>query len=272
MTAQASTAEPSDHQKKGEDMRSKTITRRAAILLSLTLGSFALTGPARTEDQKITIGILTTGAPFTMKENGKYKGFEVDLIEWIAKSEHLEIVWNDLKFEAMIPALQAHQIDAAAASFFVTDARRKVVDFSTSYYAEGNVLAVPVNSEIKSLEDLKGKTIVAKKGAAGLISAQKIAEKHDATVRALDDEPAMYLDVQTANSAGVVHDSAILGYKISQDGANPTLRLIEPVIDTSDVALAFPKDSPLLAVFNDGLKKAQETGELARINKKYFGG
>ena len=249
----------------------KLIGKLAIAVSSAMLLAGASPVLAQDPPKDITVGILTTGAPFTYKEGNDYKGFEVDLINAIAKQENLAVHWSDLKFEAMIPALQADQIDLAAASFFVREERKKVVDFSDSYFKEGNVLAVPVNSPIKSLQDLKNKVIVAKKGAAGMASAEKIAAQYGATIRGLDDEPNMYLEVKTGNADGVVHDSAILGYKIKLDGANPSLRLVGDVIDTADIALAFPKGSKLTAVFNAGIAKLRASGELDRLNDAYFG-
>lgn len=246
-------------------MISKSIKVLGAVL-ACTLASVSY---AQAKED-VNIAILTTAAPFEYKINGELKGFEVDLLKKIAELEGLTINWSEMKFDGMIPALQAGQADVAAAGFFVTDARKQVIDYSEPHFSEGNILAVPFDSDIKELKDISGKQIVAKRGSAGFISAQKISQQYGATLKTLDDESSMYLQVQTRNSDGLVNDSAVLAYKLKLEGDHPTLRTVGEVIDKSDVAFAFSKGSPLAARFTNALHRMKASGDYQRIYSLYF--
>lgn len=221
------------------------------------------------EKKPITVAVLNTAPPLMYKENGELTGFEIDLIKAIAKEKNLEITWKEMKFDAMIPALQANQIDMAAAGFFIKEEREKIIDFSDSYLKEGNVLAAPKDSPIKSFDDLKGKTIVAKKGAASESAAKTLVEKYGAKLTLLEDEPSMFLEVANKNADALVNDSLVIEYKNNQDGDKASLKIIDS-IDSFNVALALPKGSELTKEINDGLSKLKQSGEFDKIYGSYL--
>ncbi|SIO72367.1 amino acid ABC transporter substrate-binding protein, PAAT family [Burkholderia sp. GAS332] len=218
----------------------------------------------------VTVAILTTAPPFEYKDGAELKGFEVDLLQAIAAKEDLKLQYVEMKFEGMIPALQSHQVDVAAAGFFTTNARKAVLDFSSPHYRQGNVLATSISSPIRSFTDLKGATILAKKGAASVPVADKLAVQYGAHVKVLNDEPSMYMDVATGQSQALVNDSAVIAYKIKIDGAHASLRQVGAVLEEQDVAFAFPKGSALTKKFNEGLQKIKQNGEYKTIYSRYF--
>lgn len=231
---------------------------------------FLVSTPALAQTPRIVeVGILTTVPPFAYQQDGAYKGMSYDILAAISRAANLRLHLNPMKFDAMIPALQAHQVDVAVAGFFVTDARKRIVDFSDPFFAEGSALAVPVGSPIRSYADLKGKTIAAQQGAAALTWAQKIASANGATVRVIADSANMFLALQAGDVDGVFHDSAVLAYRIAQQSDHKTLRIVGDIVGPTDIAFAVTKGSDLVAILNHGLTALRASGELDRIRKTY---
>ncbi|HEX3015660.1 MAG TPA: transporter substrate-binding domain-containing protein, partial [Desulfobacteria bacterium] len=176
------------------------------------------------------------------------------------------------KFDAIIPALQAKQVDGAVSAITINDKRKQVVDFSTPYFNSGLSLVVKKDSQIQQLSDLKGKVIVAKQGTTGLNKARQLAAAYGATVRVLQDDTDLYLNVESGNADALVNDFPSAAYKIKVDGANAKLRIVGDKLTGEDYGIALAKgNAAFLNKVNDGLKKLQADGELKALNNKYFG-
>lgn len=70
-----------------------------------------------------------------------------------------KIVWIDSDFKGLIPALVAKRADLAMSAIYVTDERRKLVDFSDPYFAGGLVVLTTRSGPIKRLKDLDGRRV-----------------------------------------------------------------------------------------------------------------
>jgi len=247
-----------------------------AMAVVLTLSLIGCSQP-ETKDtnaggsQKITVAVINDYPPMEFKENGKLVGFDIDLINAIAKKENLQIEWKEMKFDGIIPALQAKQVDAAVAAITIRPDRQEVVDFTDSYMTSGLSLIVHKDSPIKKLEDLKGKTIVAKQGTTGLKKAQELATKYGAKVKVLQDDTALYLDVETGNSDATINDFSSAAYKVKVDGDKSKLAILGDKLTGEDYGIAIVKgNKELLDKFNAGLKALKDSGEYDQLMAKYF--
>ena len=71
----------------------------------------------------------------------------------------------DIDFKGLIPGLVAKRFDVAVSAIYITDVRKKVVDFTDSYFAGGLVaMTKDGNSAIKTLADLDGKKVTVQIG------------------------------------------------------------------------------------------------------------
>ena len=135
-------------------------------------------GTAKPVKKEFLVGTEPSFAPFEFpKENSKeFTGFDIELIEAIAKDmgyEKCTIV--NMGFDALIPALDAGNIDAAIAGMTITDERAKKVNFSKPYYKSGlTVLVRKEDASVKSIDDLKGKKIAVQLGTTGAMRAEKV--------------------------------------------------------------------------------------------------
>ncbi len=93
------------------------------------------------------IGTTAEYPPFETLENGKIVGYDVDVIDEVAKKIGIKYEWKDMNFDGLISALQSQKIDVVIAGISSTPEREKVVIFSTPYH----------NAKIKSENNLEQK-------------------------------------------------------------------------------------------------------------------
>ena len=249
-------------------LKGLTVAFGFATMSALIAFQSATAGPKLPSDT-IHAGVLRTAPPFAFVQDNQYRGMTYDILQAIAKDDGFKVDLRPMGFDAMIPAMQAEQIDVAVAGFFVTEQRKKIIDFSTPFFKEGSVLAVPIGSSIKSYEDLKGKTIVSQQGSAALALLREIAPKYDVKVGIIADSANMLLATQTGNADGIFFDSAVVAYQIALEKDHPTLRLVGDVQSPTNIAFALPKGSPWKEVLDKGLDKLRKSGELEKIVDTY---
>jgi polar amino acid transport system substrate-binding protein len=132
-------------------------------------------------------------------------------------------------------------------------------------------VAVAADSTIASLDDLKGKTVVAKTGTTGSQYAEKLAADYDLDVLYVDESSMMYTYVESGQAVACFEDYPIVQYEISRGNVKCK------VINTSDYSyptgLATMKGTKpeLVAAFNEGLTRLRDNGTYDEILAKYFG-
>lgn len=246
------------------------MNKRAFLLAcALAVSTFVGGAAAQEKERAVAVGVFTTVPPMSYVDNGKYTGLSNDILQRVAELENLKLDYQPMKFDALIPAIQAGQIDMGVAGIFVTEARKKVVDFSNPYHTQGAVLVAPVNGKIAGIADLKGKTIAAEQGSAALAIANRHADEWGVTVRVLQDAANMQLAMKTGDVDAMIYDSGVMAYQVRQEGKSPTIKIISDIIDPTGIAFAFPKGSDLTAVINAGMAKMEAAGEIAKIKQKY---
>jgi polar amino acid transport system substrate-binding protein len=91
----------------------------------------------------IKVGTSADYPPFEyIDESGKKAGFDIDLMEEIAKRLGVKIEWVDMPFDSLIAGVQEGKIDISISAFNYTEERDKVVDFSEAYYDGEDAFAV----------------------------------------------------------------------------------------------------------------------------------
>ncbi len=94
------------------------------------------------ESGKIVVGTEPGWPPYQfLDEQGNIVGFEIELMEMIAEELGLEVEWKNMGFDAIIPAVQAMEIDLGVSGFSVTAKRLEVVRFTMPHSdTEGQVV------------------------------------------------------------------------------------------------------------------------------------
>jgi glutamine transport system substrate-binding protein len=221
---------------------------------------------------KYKVGIDNTYPPFEFEVDGEVTGIDIDIISAIAKNQGFEIEFDAMDFGGIIPAMQADQLDIAIAGMSITEERKKVVDFSDPYFDAGLTLVIDEKTtDIKAIEDLKGKTVAVKNGTTGAKFATDNESKYGYKVVQFDDSPAMFQEVQNGNADALIEDYPVIAYAISQNSLG--LQIVGERLngDQYGIAVLKGKNSDVLKKINDGLQELRDSGEYDKILDKYLG-
>lgn len=239
--------------------------RRQLLLAAaaLSLG----TATVHAQDNVLRVGTDATFPPMEYVENGKRTGFDIELVEALGKAMGKQVEWVDIDFKGLIPGLISKRFDMAVSAIYITDARKKVVDFTDSYYAGGLVALVKDNNtSIKTLADLDGKKVSVQVGTK---SVGYLTEKHPKVQRIeVEKNQEMFnlVDIGRADAA-VTGKPAAFQYVRTRGG----MRVLEEQLTTEEYGMAIRKDTPeLTKSVNAALAKLKTDGTYGALVKKWF--
>ncbi|NUT59888.1 glutamine ABC transporter substrate-binding protein [Herbaspirillum sp. C9C3] len=239
-----------------------------AFMASLSL-LVAVAPAARAADNVIRVGTDATFPPMEFVKDGKRTGFDVELMEALAKTMGKKIQWVDIDFKGLIPGLISNRFDIAASAIYMTDERRKVVTFSDPYYRGG--LAVLVrrdDNSIKVPEDLnRGKRVSVQVGTK---SVSYLRDNFPGVERVeVEKNQAMFDLLATGRvNAVVTGRPAAVEYARTQ----PLVRVLDKGLTTELYGFALRKDDTVLTEhLNKALQTLRINGTYDALTDKWFG-
>ena len=159
---------------------------------------------------KLVVGTEAQYAPYEFKDlNASFAGCDMWLAQQIADHLGVELEVVDMSFDGIIPAVKSGQVDLGIAAFTKTPERAEEIDFSDLYEKSAQLLIVKSgNADLYSTkESLAGQKVGAQKGT---IQSQLIQTAlPDSELFELEKYPALALEVQNGNIAGLVVDQAV---------------------------------------------------------------
>ena len=211
---------------------------------------------------------MSTNAAFPPYEmtadDGSFVGIDVEVATAIAEKLGLELVVDDMDFDAALTAAQQNKSDMVMAGVTVNEERQAVMDFSDSYATGVQVVIVPEGSDI-TLDNLGDQQIGTQRGTTGNIyCTDDYGEEH---VIAYDNGITAVQALQNGQVDCVVIDSAPAQALVD---ANPGLTILDTEYITENYAIGFPKNSDLLPAVNAALAELIEDGTVQSIVDKYI--
>ena len=110
------------------------------------------------EKKQLVVATSPDFPPFESLDGSDIVGIEPKLMQAIADKLGMELVWEQVDFDSIIPGIQAGRYDAGVAGISITADRLKNCDFSDPYFLANQVIVVNPGSDIQSKADLTGKT------------------------------------------------------------------------------------------------------------------
>lgn len=219
------------------------------------------------EEKVYKVGIAANYPPFDFIKDTKITGFDVDLLEEIAKRENLKLEWVNMSFDGLIPALKAGKIDMIASAMSSTPQRLNSMDFSNTYFNTKNLyLKLKTDSSISDKQSLEGKKIGVQLGTIQENAAKAIP---NAQVVAGEEMLAAILALKAGKVDVVLTDKDIgKGYLKTNEELEAFL---EEDDGSSGFCIAFDKgkDTELVQKINSGLEKVKADGTYQTLIEKY---
>ncbi|HWH08008.1 MAG TPA: transporter substrate-binding domain-containing protein, partial [Candidatus Thermoplasmatota archaeon] len=220
------------------------------------------------------VGTDAAFAPFeSVASNGTIEGFDIDVIQEVARRNGWTLTIENRGFDTLIPSLQSGDIDIAISAMSINENRSRIVDFSTPYYeANQSVMqrAIDVTNNYTKLDDLRGKNL--RFGAQGGTVAVDIIEaefvsKNDGTLKRYDTYP-LALQALKTNEVDVVMMDAPAQREAAR--SDPLVKFAFE-FSTGDIyGIAVKKgDDATLAKINDALEAMADDGTMAALREKW---
>ena len=213
-------------------------------------------------------------SPFEFEdEKGNIVGIDMDILAAVAEDQGFTYDLHYIGWDAAIAECQAGQADGMIAGASITDERKENGwIFSDGYYDATQGMAVKSDSNIQTLDDLKGKTVVVKNGTMSDQYATELSDKIGFSVTRVATSPDMYQQVTGGQAAACFDDTPILKYSIKAGELD--MKFVEGTEnDPAAYGMAiFNSDKQdLIDKFNAGLANIKSNGKYDEIIKNYLG-
>lgn len=217
----------------------------------------------------LRVGTEATYPPFEFAKanSDQIQGFDVDLMDAVAKQIGAEVQWNNMGFDGLIPGLQSNQLDVVIAGMNRTPERQKAVLFSTPYSETQTVVIHKKGDGINSMADLQGKVVAAQIGTTGSEDAHNIK---NAKAKDFNYVPDIFNELKVGGCDAAIIDKPVALYYVKLDGNKYDVFATGQPSDP--VAMAFNiQNKDLQTKVDKALNELQENGEFAKIQEKWFG-
>ena len=232
--------------------------------LALALASTAALSFAQTDVLKVATD--ATFPPMEFVDNGKYTGFDIELVEAVAAKLGKKVEWVNIDFKGLVPGLVSKRFDMAVSGIYITEERKKVVDFTQSYYAGGLVALVKQGSTIKTLKDLDGKKVSVQVGTKSVGYLTEHFPKVQRVEVEKNQEMFNLVAIGRADAA-VTGKPAAFQYLRTRGG----MQVLPEQITTEEYGMAVRKDTPeLTRAVNHALEQLKADGSYQAIVNKWF--
>lgn len=216
---------------------------------------------------KLVVGMSADYAPYEfhyIDENGKdvIGGFDVDIANEIANKIGVDLVIQEMDFDALVSALPAGKVDLVISGMNPTEERAKVVDFSEVYYNSKHGILVRAEDADKyqTFADLEGAKVGVQLGS----TQEKIAktEIQNVNLQQLSNINNLILELKAGKVDAIVMEKPVAEMAVK---SNPELAVGKPIYEeqTGGNAVGIAKNNPqLLAKVNEVITELNESGKM----------
>ncbi|MBF0119131.1 MAG: transporter substrate-binding domain-containing protein [Desulfobacterales bacterium] len=206
--------------------------------------------------------------PFEYNDkNGNPSGFNIDILRSTAKAMNLNIhiklgPWNEVRSK-----LENREIEIIS-GMFKTLERAKKVDFTIPHFISTYVIFTRIGSDIKSIEDLKGKTVLVQDGDLG----HDFIQEHGTAGRILTKRELGQAFYSLSAGEGDCVIAAVMQGQIimKKTGIRNLTYVTKPLLQRNYCIAVKKGEAELLAKLNEGLNILKSSGEYDRIYEKWF--
>ena len=216
-----------------------------------------------------------TYPPFSEIKDGKMTGFDIDIGLALCAEMKRECRFEQIDWEALIPALKTKKIDVIVASMNDTAERRESVAFTDPYYTNPGIFVRAKGSSIEPTpEGVKGKNVGVLRAS---IFDNYVTDKFpDANIRRYTGQEEANLDAVAGRVDLLFADKVVMEEGFLQRDEGKDFEAVGPEENDKKyfgegISIAVRKeDNRLREDLNAALKAIRANGEYKKVNDKYF--
>lgn len=230
----------------------------------LVMSILLLTGCKR-DDNKLILATEAGFAPYEYYQDGEIVGVDIDIAREIAASLGKELVIKDVSFDFIINEIKSGKSDIGAAGMSITKERLEEVDFSVEYAVSNQVVIVPMDSRITSIDQISNQRIAVQLGTV----ADSYVNKNykDATVIRQKKYLSMVEDLKAGKVDLIIMDLLPANEIVK---SNDGLKILDEYLFTDKYGMAIKKgNKELLDKVNDVLTRLMSEGKIEEYTIKH---
>ena len=223
--------------------------------------------------ESVTVATSPGYEPFEFEEDGELKGYDVDIWNEFEERTGIEVKWEYADFSGLLGLISSGKADAVSAQMSPTPEREESFCFSdpVNYYGSTVVVAED-NEEIKSVDDLSGKTVGVGSGNAMQQSVEVMYPDGDVKFEVYTSATleAMLDDIAYGRIDAVLAQD-IQTYMAMKANENLKLKVLDP-FEYGTATIVFDKENTELRdAMNKFIEILREDGTLKEISEKWVG-
>lgn len=264
-------------------LKVKASTLVAVVFVSMPAYAQELTGTLKKikDTGAITLGHRESSVPFSYYDDNQHViGYAMDLCYRIVdavkanlKMDKLEVNLNPVTSATRIPLIANGTVDLECGSTTNNLEREKQVSFTITHFVTANRFVSKKSSNFKTVDDLKGNTIVSTSGTTNIKQINEIgAQRHlDLNIIAAKDHAEAFLMVETDRAAAFVMDDILL-YSLVATSKSPDDYVISPdALSVEPYGIMLRREDPAFKkVVDDEMMTTYKSGAINAIYEKWF--
>ncbi|HOT91532.1 MAG TPA: basic amino acid ABC transporter substrate-binding protein [Anaerolineae bacterium] len=238
------------------------------MMLAIVLVTSLMTGCQRS--QKIVVATDATWPPMEfVDENKQIVGFDIDLMNAIAKEAGFQVEYKNVAWDGIFAGLAAGEYDAIISSVTITDERRQQYDFSDPYINAGQIVVVRADSDITGPETLSGHTVGAQISTTGAFEVQKMS---GVTLKEYDEVGLAFEDLVAGRIDAVVCDTPVAAdFALQREEYRAKLKIVGDSFTEEYYGILVQKgNTELLSKINKGLAAVKAKGLDKELQEKWL--
>jgi polar amino acid transport system substrate-binding protein len=210
-------------------------------------------------------GTLTDAPPNVYLKDGKFTGFDNDLLTAVAAKLDLKVEFVGTEFSSLLAQVKTRKFDIGSSSISITEKRKQTVAFTNKYDFGFLGLDVPAASTVKGFDQLSGKRVVV---VQGTVQDDYATRSNLNPVRVPDYNAA--LNQLKSGTADAWITPAEIGEKSATESGGK-VKAVAKQLDTGGMGFAVAQDNPKLRdAVNKALDEVIADGTWAKLQKQYY--
>lgn len=226
------------------------------------------------DDTKFIVGFNAAFPPFGyLNDSGNYSGFDLELAKEVADRNNWTFVaqpiidWNSKEVE-----INSGEVDCIWSEFTI-NGRESDYTWSDPYFNTSQIIVVRSDSNIISVDDLKGKTVEIQEGS----SALETLESENATLKdsfkelvEIKEYDTGFMDLESGACDALIADEGVVNYQIFEKFGNTSYKILDEPLSHEQYGVGFKKgNTELRDQVQKTLDEMFKDGTVDKIAQKY---
>ena len=223
--------------------------------------------------KKVTVVTSGTGEPYSLiSDDGKWTGIDAEMCDEIVNRSGWEVELFLASFDAMWGELDTGRADVVANCLAVKEERTDKYNATIPYYGDSQCIIVNDDSDYKTSDDLKGKTVGCTNGQAAQTIIEDMAKEKGFTVKLYEDSAVGMNDLKLGRIDAYANTTTNVN-AFTHNNTDAKFRFFDEQLLANNVAYFLQKTDDgdkLTKELDDVIQDMLDDGTVAKITEKWM--